>query len=161
MPTLESDIDKQVMELIFLIGTQVENNKAFDFAMFAGYFTLDSLTEIAFGQALGFLTANKDLYKYIQTSTDFFPIMELGTNHPIILNILNSRIMQASAAPKPTDRIGFGAIIGKSTGSPLSLVCQRSRRVLCLRCERPLSCNENNKKHSPSPATQVEVLPVH
>jgi cytochrome P450 len=37
--------------------------------------------------------------------------MELGSNHPTILAILNSRAMQG-AAPKPTDKIGFGAIVG-------------------------------------------------
>jgi hypothetical protein len=40
----------------------VNKNEAMDFAKLAGYFTLDILTKIAFGQALGFLTKNEDLY---------------------------------------------------------------------------------------------------
>jgi cytochrome P450 len=101
-----------VVELVSLIREHADVGKAFDFAMFAGYFTLDSLTQIAFGNAMGFLTKNEDLYNYIQSSTDYYPIMELGSNHPFILNILNSRFMQANAAPKPDDKVGFGRIIG-------------------------------------------------
>ncbi|KAL8866759.1 MAG: hypothetical protein Q9198_008768, partial [Flavoplaca austrocitrina] len=82
-----------------------------DFAKLAGYFTLDTLTQIAFGQALGFLTKNEDLYDYHKSSAAFYPIMELGSNHPTVLAVLKSRVMEG-AAPKPTDKLGFGAIIG-------------------------------------------------
>lgn len=99
------------MELIALIKKHAESNKAFDFARFAGYFTLDSLTHIAFGQAIGFLEKNEDLYDYVKSTTEYYPIMELGSNHPFILNILNSRFMQANAAPKPDDKVGVGPII--------------------------------------------------
>ena len=109
---MESDVDQRVVELITLIKGHAESNKAFDFAMFAGYFTLDSLTKIAFGNAMGFMTKNEDLYKYIKSSTDYYPIMELGNNHRFILNILNSGFMQANAASKPDDKVGVGPIIG-------------------------------------------------
>jgi cytochrome P450 len=72
---------------------------------------LDILTQIAFGQALGFLVKNEDLDDDHKSSAAFYPIMELSSNHPTILSILNSRVMQG-AAPKPTDKIGFGAIVG-------------------------------------------------
>lgn len=100
------------MELLDLIRRDfVQKNEAMDFAKLAGYFTLDILTQIAFGQALGFLTKNEDLYDYHKSSTAFYPIMEMGSNHPTILAILNSRVMEG-AAPKPTDKLGFGAITG-------------------------------------------------
>ncbi|KAJ9500512.1 hypothetical protein LTR96_000789 [Exophiala xenobiotica] len=112
VPTLESDIDARVVELLNLIQRDyVDKNEAMDFAVLAGYFTLDILTQIAFGQALGFLIKNEDLYDYHKSSSQFYPIMELSSNHPMILSILRSRIMQG-AAPKPTDKIGFGAIVG-------------------------------------------------
>ena len=76
-----------------------------DFCRLAGYFTLDVLTQIAFGRSLGFLKANRDV-------AAFYPLMELGSNNPSILAILRSRIMQG-AAPKPTDKVGFGAIVGE------------------------------------------------
>jgi cytochrome P450 len=61
---------------------------------------------------LGFLSQNQDLYDYNKSSTEFFPIMELGTNVPFIHSILSSRLMQAMAGPKPEDKVGMGAIIG-------------------------------------------------
>ncbi len=114
VPTLESDIDKHVVELLALIKRYVDAEKVFDFAKFVSYITLDSLTHIAFGSPLSFLIKDEDLYDYVKSSQDFFPIMELGSNHPTILKILNSRFMQAAAAPKPDDKVGFGRIIGFS-----------------------------------------------
>ena len=112
VPNLESDIDARVVEMIDLIRRDyVQKQQALDFSKLAGYFTLDALTQIAFGQALGFLIKNEDLYNYHKSSSAFYPIMELGSNHPTILAILNSRAMEG-AAPKPTDKIGFGAIVG-------------------------------------------------
>ena len=112
VPSLESDIDARVVELLDLIQrAYVDKNEAMDFAALAGYFTLDILTQIAFGQALGFLIKNEDLYDYHKTSSQFYPIMELSSNHPSILSFLRSRIMRG-AQPKPTDKIGFGAIVG-------------------------------------------------
>jgi cytochrome P450 len=112
VPNLEKDVDTHVTELINLIRHDyVEKKQALDFARLAGFFTLDILTKIAFGQAIGFLKENTDLYDYHKQSSAFYPIMELSSNHPTILAILNSRMM-ASAAPKPTDKVGFGAIVG-------------------------------------------------
>lgn len=112
VPNLESDVDARVVELLDLIRRDyVEKNEALDFTKLAGYFTLDVLTKIAFGQELGFLIKNQDLYNYHKSSAEFYPIMELSSNHPTILSFLNSRVMQR-AAPKPTDKIGFGAIVG-------------------------------------------------
>jgi cytochrome P450 len=52
------------------------------------------------------------LYDYNKSSTQFFPIMELGTNVPFIHSILSSSLMQALAGPKPEDKAGLGAVIG-------------------------------------------------
>lgn len=78
----------------------------------AQYFTLDSLTDIAFGSPFGFLSHDTDLYEYNKSSTEFFPVMELATNIPFIHSILSSRLMQALAGPKPEDKTGLGAIVG-------------------------------------------------
>jgi cytochrome P450 len=83
-----------------------------DFARLAQYFTLDVLSKIAFGSAFGYLEANEDLYDYNKTSTEFLPILEMITNHPSIRSIMTSRLVQALAAPKGTDKIGQGRILG-------------------------------------------------
>jgi len=108
---LESDVDSLVLELIQLIKREY-TGKVMDFARLAQYFTLDVLSKVAFGTAFGYLEANEDLYDYNKTSAQFLPILELITNHASIRAILNSRPVQALAAPKGTDKIGQGRILG-------------------------------------------------
>ena len=83
-----------------------------DFAKVSQYFTLDVLSQIAFGTKFGFLNANRDLYDYNKTSASFLAVLELILNHPSIRWIVTSRPMQALLAPKSTDAIGAGKIIG-------------------------------------------------
>jgi cytochrome P450 len=112
IPGLEDNIDARVLDLLSLIRRESAGDRPVDFARFAQYFTLDVLTHIAFGSPFGYLTQNKDIYEYIKTTTNFLQILELGTNFPLIHRILSSRPMQALFAPKPTDRIGMGAMLG-------------------------------------------------
>ena len=113
VPTLEADIDARILEFIHLVREEyAERKQIMDFAKLAQYFTLDVLTKIAFGYPFGFLTKNQDLYEYNKRSTGFFPILELSCNVPFVNSVLKSPFMQAVAAPKPEDKMGFGAIIG-------------------------------------------------
>jgi cytochrome P450 len=91
----------------------VAKDKSLDFAELAGFFTLDILSKIAFGHPVGFLTQNKDVYDYHKQTAAFYPIMELSSNHPSVLSFFNSPMMRG-AAPKPTDKVGFGAIVGEA-----------------------------------------------
>ena len=113
IPDLESSIDARVISLIRLVRREyADKAQILDFAKLAQYFALDSLTHLAFGQPIGFLEENKDLYDYNKSTSASFPILELGCNIPVINSILKSSIAQATAAPKPDDKTGFGAIIG-------------------------------------------------
>ena len=111
IPSLESDIDARVMDLVNLVKREY-SAKVLDFALLAGYFTLDALTEMAFGHPFGFLSKNEDVYDYIKTSCAFYPVMELGCNIPFINSIMTSRFMYMLAGPKPEDKVGMGAVIG-------------------------------------------------
>lgn len=108
--TLESDVDERVLELVTLVKTY--GGQPMDFAHIAQFFTLDVLSQLAFGEKFGYMDANADLYDYNKTSADFLPILEWMTNHPSIRWILTSAPMQALAAPKGSDAIGQGKIIG-------------------------------------------------
>ena len=83
-----------------------------DLARLSQYFTLDVLSQLAFGEKFGYMDANTDLYDYNKTSANFLPMLEWITNHPSIRWVLTSAPMQALAAPKGTDAIGQGKIIG-------------------------------------------------
>lgn len=102
--------DERVLELVNLVHSY--GSKPMDFAHIAQYFTLDVLSQLAFGGKFGYMAANKDLYDYNKTSADFLPFLEWIINHPSIRWILTSAPMQALAAPKGTDAIGQGKIIG-------------------------------------------------
>ncbi|KIW68377.1 hypothetical protein PV04_04330 [Phialophora macrospora] len=113
VPSLEATIDDRVLDLIALIKREgIVKRSPIDFATFAQYFTLDSLTHIAFGHPFGFLTQNEDLYNYNKSSTAFFPVLEFVTNFPLVHSFLSSSFVQALAGPKPEDKAGLGAIIG-------------------------------------------------
>ena len=107
---METDIDERVLELIDLVKKYGGN--PMDFARIAQFFTLDVLSQLAFGEKFGYMEANTDLYDYNKTAAQFMPILEWVTNHPSIRWILTSAPMQALAAPKGTDSIGQGKIIG-------------------------------------------------
>ena len=108
--TLESDINERVLELVALVKRY--GSKPMDFARIAQFFTLDVLSTLAFGEKFGYMEANKDLYDYNKTSAEFLPILEWITNHPGIRWVMTSAPIQALAAPKGTDAIGQGKIIG-------------------------------------------------
>lgn len=92
----------------------IEKNKSIDFAILTSYFTLDVLSKIAFGSIFGFLKNNCDMFDYHKTTGAFFPIMELGSNVQTVQRMLESRIVQTLAGPKPSDKVGLGAIMGKA-----------------------------------------------
>ena len=108
--TLESDIDERVCELVALVKKY--GGKPVDFARIAQFFTLDVLSQLAFGDKFGYMEADKDLYDYNKTAAQFMPILEWVLILPSFNWLLSSAPMQALAAPKGTDSIGQGKIIG-------------------------------------------------
>jgi cytochrome P450 len=91
---------------------QEYNGKPLDMALLASYFTLDVLSQIAFGNAFGFVEANKDLYDFNKLANEKFSIIELIVNHDLPRKLIQSQLMQKLMAPKGTDKFGQGRIIG-------------------------------------------------
>ncbi|QIW98805.1 hypothetical protein AMS68_004323 [Peltaster fructicola] len=112
VPTLEQDIDGRIVELKELIaGNFISKGNSFDFAHVAHLFTLDVLTQIGFGKALGFLTKNEDIFCLIQNTKQALPVLELACHHPTIRRLLHHPLL-ASLQPKATDKTGLGAVLG-------------------------------------------------
>ena len=111
IPSLESNVDDRVIDLISLIRRETAQGKAVDIARLAQYFTLDVLTQIAFEAPFGYLAQNEDVHQYIQQVSKFLHVLELCSNHPTMQSILSSRAM-AAFSPKPTDKSGMGAMLG-------------------------------------------------
>ena len=111
LPTLESDIDSNISNLLGLITTEASANRPVDFSSLAQYLTLDVLTHVAFSAPIGYLVQNKDVYSYIRRVSGFLQVLELRANSSGIQSILDSSIM-APMRPKPTDADGMGAMMG-------------------------------------------------
>ena len=108
---LEDIIDTQILNLLALIRSEASKGHLVDFARLANFFTLDVLTQIAFETPFGYLMRNEDVYNYITLNHQFLSILELGSNFPKINYLLNSSLM-APLRPRPTDRVGMGALLG-------------------------------------------------
>jgi hypothetical protein len=76
------------------------------------YFTVDVLSKIAFGKAFGCLPAGVDMYDYVSTSHEFIPILELKLNHSWIQWITTTRPFLKLVAPRHTDKVGMGKVMG-------------------------------------------------
>jgi cytochrome P450 len=99
------------MDLVNLVRSYIARSAPIDMAEKLQFFTLDTLTDIAFGGPFGFITNDKDMYDYSATSAAFYPLMELGTVSRLVHSLLNSRVMQYLVGPKAGDKTGLGAII--------------------------------------------------
>lgn len=101
--TLEPEIDKTVLELVDLVRTKY-HARPLDLSKISICFTLDVLTRIAFGNSIGNLKADEDVYGFSPALTTLLPIAELGQNHLFFYNLL--QLLQKVITP-PED-VGFG-----------------------------------------------------
>jgi hypothetical protein len=116
VPTMESDIDGQLENFKNLIrrkylSTNAET-KPMDLAASVQYFTLDSITKLAFGDEWGFLAADSDINALISTIEAMGPFMALCCDVPLVRKIFFSNFMLKLMGPKPTDATGLGHMMG-------------------------------------------------
>ncbi|KAH8816215.1 pisatin demethylase [Xylogone sp. PMI_703] len=112
---LENAIDSCVESLIRLIDgkylSTTKESKPFDFGRKAQYFTLDVISNVAYGEPFGFLTTDSDVHEYIKMTEENLPSIIMVTVLPWLNWLLQLPIIK-SALPSETDKIGFGKIIG-------------------------------------------------
>ncbi|KAK0657838.1 cytochrome P450 [Cercophora newfieldiana] len=116
VPSMEKDIDEQIGELKALIEREyLSTEKAvepMDWGLVAQYFTLDSLTRVAFGEALGYLETNSDVHEYIQTMEDSGIYFALCSDVPWLGRVFLSKFVLGLLGPSVKDRKGLGVIMG-------------------------------------------------
>jgi hypothetical protein len=112
---MEGSIDTQIAKLIHLIGTKylstTHSYRPMDFGEKASFFTLDVISELAFGRAFGYVDSDKDVYEYLKITETFIPIMMVIANVPTLADLLQSRLLRG-LLPSESDKLGFGAFIG-------------------------------------------------
>jgi hypothetical protein len=82
-----------------------------DFAPKSQYFTLDVISDIAFGKAFGNLEADEDVTSYIKATEGVFMMMILLGSFPWLAQIFFAYPFK-SLLPSDTDDIGMGKLIG-------------------------------------------------
>jgi hypothetical protein len=112
---MEGSIDLQITSLIHLIETKYlstsDSYRPMDFGEKASFFTLDVISELAFGQAFGYLEKDSDVYDYLKITKTYIPIMMVVANVPSLADVLQSRFLRG-LLPSESDKLGFGAFIG-------------------------------------------------
>lgn len=107
---LESKIDENVTRFCEMLGSFADKGKAFDLGQKVQYFTLDVISDIAFGEPFGFLETNSDVYKYIETTEQALPMVMVTTVVPSLVKVLASPLLK-SALPSDKDVFGFGRVM--------------------------------------------------
>ncbi|POR38486.1 Pisatin demethylase [Tolypocladium paradoxum] len=105
---LEAKINQNVMALINLIDSKyVSANKAFDFGRKAQYFTLDVISDLAFGEPFGDIATDSDVHEYISTMEANMPTIIVTTVLPWLMVLLSSPLFKWMM-PSEKDVIGLG-----------------------------------------------------
>ncbi|KAK3997766.1 Pisatin demethylase [Cladorrhinum sp. PSN332] len=113
--SMETTIETNITRLVHLIEKKyISTSKEYrpmDFAEKGQYFTLDVISELAFGEPLGYLERDEDPYDYLKITAASVPAMLVLSCIPTLANMIQSRFLRF-LLPKETDKIGFGAFIG-------------------------------------------------
>lgn len=113
--SMETTIETNISRLVDLIERKYISTsrqyRPMDWGQKGQFFTLDVISDLAFGEALGYLERDDDQYDYIKITTASIPAMLILSCIPTLANIIQSRFLRF-LLPKETDKIGFGAFIG-------------------------------------------------
>nr|XP_036589361.1 pisatin demethylase [Colletotrichum truncatum]KAF6801366.1 pisatin demethylase [Colletotrichum truncatum] len=108
---LEKKIDDNILQLVRLLEGYVDAGRPFDFARKAQFFTLDVISDLAFGEPLGFMATDSDMYDYIKTTEETLPFFMVTTVIPWLVKLFASPLFR-SVLPSEKDKVGFGKVMG-------------------------------------------------
>jgi hypothetical protein len=112
---MDDTIERNIAKLIRLIeqkyistGTEY---RPMDLGAKGQYFTLDVISDLAFGEPFGYLDQDDDVYDFIKIIESFLPILIIVGMFPSVVRLYQSRLFRG-LFPKDSDKFGFGAFIG-------------------------------------------------
>ncbi|KAJ0387841.1 hypothetical protein COL922a_001392 [Colletotrichum nupharicola] len=108
----EKKLDNNLSNFFRLLGRYVDADQPFDFARKVQYFTLDVITDLAFGDPMGFMAEDGDMYDYIETTEKAMPSFITLTVFPWIVTKILSNPLFRSVLPSDKDIIGMGKVMG-------------------------------------------------
>ena len=114
-PTLEPAISLHVQNFIDLLKLKYLSTerefKPLDLGRKASFFTMDVITDIAFGQSFGNLVQDEDMYDYIQNTEDMIPMILKLSALPTLRTLFQSRFGALMFPSDKSDK-GVGKLLG-------------------------------------------------
>ncbi|KAK1623376.1 cytochrome P450 [Colletotrichum phormii] len=83
-----------------------------DFGRLAHYYAMDARSRMSFGQPLGLLRKDSDVFGLVAMSNLAIDVLQFFTDIPPLQRIFTSDLSLRLLGPKPTDKNGFGKIVG-------------------------------------------------
>jgi hypothetical protein len=112
---LESGIEAQIGGLVKLIRTKylttASEYKPVDLSRLVQYFTLDTITNLAFGSEFGYLETESDIFDYIKILRNTIVFFQLCGDLPFLRRIFFSNLGLRLLAPKAGDQNGMGKLM--------------------------------------------------
>ncbi|MCJ1269296.1 hypothetical protein MMC22_009187 [Lobaria immixta] len=114
---LEHGIDRQLTTLLDLIKSKYvspssSTSTLMDWGMKASFFTVDSITDVTFGEPVGDLAEDADKFEFLSNTESSLPIVSVFTCYTWMLKLLQIPVFHKLIAPSPEERSGFGRIMG-------------------------------------------------
>ncbi|KAI1336112.1 BcABA1, cytochrome P450 monooxygenase [Xylariaceae sp. FL0016] len=115
--SLEPGVDSQIVAMIALLrrkylnGTTSQQGRFVDMAQLSNFFTLDVITRAAYGEAIGFLTRDADMYEFCAEVRKSWVTMTLMMSVPFLRRIVFSSPVLKLLGPKHTDSKGVGRMM--------------------------------------------------
>ncbi|KAF5526042.1 Cytochrome P450 monooxygenase lolP1 [Colletotrichum aenigma] len=110
----EPGVDKMVAQFVDLVESKyvstVTDYRPIEFSHKSQYFALDVIGQLAFGEALGFLANDEDLWGYVSANDQVFPALALMLNIPHV-GIMMQRWPFSKLLPFSSDEYGFGKLM--------------------------------------------------
>lgn len=111
---LEKQVDDRIIDFCTLIEQKYMSSSSefrpVDLTRICSYFTLDVIATLAFGDPLGFLAKDKDVYGYLANQRAMLPVFEWLSTLPALESLLRIKWISKIVMPKKTDKTGVGML---------------------------------------------------
>lgn len=119
VPSLESDVDDVILTFMKVLerdhlSTDSET-RVTDFALLCQFFTLDAISKLGFGKAIGHLELNADRFGYIKAIETMLPIITAVSASPLATAITDVSFTKKLLSPSPKDASGMGPLLRYAT----------------------------------------------
>jgi hypothetical protein len=108
-------IDEHVDAFVRLIRQKYITSptiKPLDLARVVSFFTMDAITDIAFGEPWGFVAADEDIGEWCKSIETVMPTANMVSTLPWLSRFLNIPIISQMIMPSDKDKTGPGRLLG-------------------------------------------------